>query len=432
MVFNENPSNAINWLMTEAGDVTLWELFLVGLRPEDSHQRLNVNWEANVASLVEVKYNPKTMKEDRKLPAQLATLLLGDRGIYALRRMYAVVSYVLLLRKYNPHWNTVVWELYDALQEGGLVSDLKTHTASEYYCLLKQFHSEGDLSRMTMLEDANHCFKYRAPIEFKGRWWNIYTLLLLYYLPTEATEEMVDILHKVSPSAKSSTNFILGRTEMEVEFNLDGEVVTLNKGRISRSRYTLRAEGASGLVYFPSACHFLAWTALHWVVQNLDRQDMSHLINRDATSLVAPNRVYGDPSPLNLTLDQNNVGHLQYASSERYGHAFLASIWEDKEIYTIPDALAPVYGEGLPAIIQHQAMNLRVGNAAAAMGKSTIWMVLDEKLVQISTSDFQVDKTTKTFNRDSLRTRCQPIVGVQRESSTGLSGFESLLNAFRS
>jgi hypothetical protein len=258
------------------------------------------------------------------------------------------------------------------------------------------------------------------------------TFLQMFYLPVEATEEMMDILHKVSPAAKGLHNFILGDTEMEVMFDVEEDIVTLNKGRISRTRYTLRATGGVDLVYFTSACHFLSWTMLQWVIQGIERSDVSHMINRDCTSLVAPNRVYGDPSPLNLSLDHNNVGHVEYGSCSETGVvAVLGRLWEDKEIYTIPQALNPVYEEGLAAIIQHQAMNLRVGSAAAAMGKSTIWMVLGGKLVQASISDFQVDKTTKTFNRDSLRTRCQPIVEILKESSTGLQGFESLLSQFR-
>ena len=90
------------------------------------------------------------------------------------------------------------------------------------------------------------------------------------------------------------------------------------------------------------------------------------------------------------------------------------------------DSFAPIraaefaYQDGLPVLYQHQLENVRVGEIAAACGKSTVNVTVKckdgmLKTIQVATGQFLVDKATKLFNRDSLLGRCPAIVHIFRK-----------------
>jgi hypothetical protein len=103
----------------------------------------------------------------------------------------------------------------------------------------------------------------------------------------------------------------------------------------------------------------------------------------------------------------------------------------DTDAYAAVTAARLAYDHNLPVLYQHQLESARVGEIAAACGKSTIQLVVklrSGKLrrIKLSLGQFLTDKATKLFNRDSLLGRCPAIVEVVRKDDqpTNDGGFE--------
>ena len=169
------------------------------------------------------------------------------------------------------------------------------------------------------------------------------------------------------------------------------------------------------------------------------------MLNRDATNLVAPSRMYGHPSPLNKASDRCTVGHLKLrlANPGKGCMPSLPEVLNDDSAYAAAEAAKFAFEEGLPVLFQHQLENLRVGLAAAGLGKSTIQMIMDVQTpegatvkakVRLSLGQFLVDKATKLFNRDSLEFRVTPGLEVDIEylNDEDKNESEALLEEFSS
>lgn len=196
--------------------------------------------------------------------------------------------------------------------------------------------------------------------------------------------------------------------------------------RENRNFYTLRIGGTHHWVNCP---HSLWGNQLvNWAVNGASAGSISKAVNRDATELVAPCRLYGDPSPLNKSQDKNTVGHLEMGLPH-WGVTYTGTASMLPNFLSDCDAFAPIkaaefaYEDGLPVLYQHQLDTVRVGEIAAACGKSTVTLVVqltNGKLrkVQLAIGQFLVDKATKLFNRDSLLGRCPAIVTLFRKGES--------------
>lgn len=193
--------------------------------------------------------------------------------------------------------------------------------------------------------------------------------------------------------------------------------------RENRNFYTLRI----GATHHWVDCPHTLWgnQLIRWAVNGASSGAISKAVNRDATELVAPARLYGDPSPLNKSQDLNTVGHLEMGLPS-WGIHYLGNGSMLPDMLTDCDAFAPIraaefaYENGLPVLYQHQLETVRVGEIAAACGKSTIDITVQLKngelrTVQMAIGQFLVDKATKLFNRDSLLGRCPAVVHVFRK-----------------
>jgi len=195
----------------------------------------------------------------------------------------------------------------------------------------------------------------------------------------------------------------------------------LNRG--NRNYYTLRVGDNYHWCDNPHAL----WgnQIIRWAINNASSGSIGKAVNRDSTELVAPNRLYGDPSPLNKSQDRNTVGHLE-ASIPAWGPFYTGPQSMVPDLLSDVDSMAPIrgaefaYEAGLPVLYQHQLETVRIGEIAAACGKSTIELVVklsNGKLrkVKLSIGQFLVDKATKLFNRDSLLGRCPAVVIIHRK-----------------
>ena len=203
--------------------------------------------------------------------------------------------------------------------------------------------------------------------------------------------------------------------------------------REGRFRYTVKSH--SGDKYFwvkgdgQGDLEALGNVMFWWVLEEAPLAYISSLINRDSTNLVAPNRVYGNPSPLNHAPDRDTVGHLMVRTGtpRTEGDPSVIEFFNDTSPYAAAEAAKFAFQEGLPVLFQHQLESLRVGLAAAGLGKSTFEMVLPAwdpqkgsmalAKVRLSSGQFMVDKSAKLFNRDSLEFRCPPLLEAQMEVS---------------
>ena len=193
--------------------------------------------------------------------------------------------------------------------------------------------------------------------------------------------------------------------------------------RENRNFYTLRI----GTIHHWVDCPHALWgnQLVRWAVNGASSSAISKAVNRDATELVAPSRLYGDPSPLNKSQDRNTVGHLEM-NLPSWGPHYMGTGSMLPDMLSDCDAFAPIraaefaYEAGLPVLYQHQLETVRVGEIAAACGKSVINITVELesgelRTVQMAIGQFLVDKATKLFNRDSLLGRCPAVVHIFRK-----------------
>jgi hypothetical protein len=419
---------SITKLLAAYSDITVGELLVAGLVPKEG--RNFPDWRLSLGQLV----TPREFKGQMSvgLPTNVRRWLCPNSSQENVARLQCALDYVLLLRKYNPNWSKYS-ELLELLGSEEVYMPRFAGMAFPEFMGIWSAVNPGSKFH-TMWKGQKHIFSRQVPgnaveavIAGEAVVHGMLELYELLALPEDATASMIDLLAKVSLHKKSGQQFSLSWEE-EIEFQEDGNIVFPTRNRLGRTCYTLDVNGAK--FFYPNPSHLWAWMCIGWTIRALEQQEWSFLINRDATPLLAPNRVYGDPSPLNRQLDHNNVGHLSWDTSGEFapGHTTLGTLWDDKDIYAVSKALPFVWQQMKSVIIQHQANNLRVGSAASAMGKSTVlWQGKNGKLYRVSISDFQVDKLKKLYNRDSLRTRCSPMVGVILREETDGTEFASLL-----
>lgn len=266
---------------------------------------------------------------------------------------------------------------------------------------------------------------------WKGRQWSNSDLLRWWWLQETDFEKW---LSATASKEGDKPNVLLLYNTLWVEWAVDG-VKFPDKLRESRNYYTVRADGVDPeWVDIPH----LIWgnQLMWWCMSGASLGSIGIAINRDATELVAPARVYGDPSPLNKSQDLNTVGclalhlHRVYPMA-RSSEPMIPMILTDTDAYASVSAARLAYDQDLPVLYQHQLESTRVGEIAAACGKSTIKLVVKLKSgklrrIKLSLGQFLTDKATKIFNRDSLLGRCPPIVQVIRKVNqpTNDGGFE--------
>lgn len=259
---------------------------------------------------------------------------------------------------------------------------------------------------------------------WKGRLWGSSELLRWWWLQET---DFGGWLSATASKEGDKPNVLLLYNTLWVEWNGNG-VKFPDKMRESRNYYTVRAGGVEP--EWVDQPH-LMWgnQLMWWAMGGASLGTVGKAINRDATELVAPARVYGDPSPLNKSQDLNTVGslalHLQRVyPMARTAEPMIPMILTDTDAYAAVTAARLAYDNNLPVLYQHQLESARVGEIAAACGKSTIQLVVklrSGKLrrIKLSLGQFLTDKAAKLFNRDSLLGRCPAIVEVVRKDDQG-------------
>jgi hypothetical protein len=263
-------------------------------------------------------------------------------------------------------------------------------------------------------------------VEYEGRCWTEAHLVEWWWIHDA---DFGGLLKACSSEEGKTPNQMLLYNTLWVDWEED-KISFPDKLRENRNYYTLRAGENTHWIDNPH----LLWgnQLLWWSINGTSLGKVGKYLNRDATGLVAPNRLYGDPSPLNQSQDRNTVGHLVAQLGTVYPHQ-VGLFPMTPEILTDTNAFAPTLGAefayeaGLPVLYQHQLENVRVGEIAAACGKSTLVMVFPLKngklrKVKVSVGQFLTDKATKLFNRDSLLGRCPAIVSMERKAKAAEEG----------
>lgn len=255
---------------------------------------------------------------------------------------------------------------------------------------------------------------------WKGRQWGSSELLRWWWLQET---DFGGWLSATASKEGDQPNVLLLYNTLWVEWAEEG-VKFPDKLRESRKFYTVASGGVDP--EWVDQPHLLWGNQLMWwTMAGSTLGTVGKAINRDATELVSPARVYGDPSPLNKSQDLNTVGCLALHLNRVYPMArssepMIPMILNDTDAYAAVTAARLAYDRNLPVLYQHQLESARVGEIAAACGKSTIQLVVklrSGKLrrIKLSLGQFLTDKAAKLFNRDSLLGRCPAIVQVVRK-----------------
>ena len=273
-------------------------------------------------------------------------------------------------------------------------------------------------------------------LRWKGRVWTPTDLLQWWWLQEQ---DFGGYLSAIASKEGDEPNKLLLYNTLWVEWDEDG-VKFPDKLRESRNYYTVRlGKACPAWVDQPHVLwgNQLAW----WSMSGASLGTVGKAVNRDATELVAPARVYGDPSPLNKSQDLNTVGHLALHLTKVYPlgrgtDPMIPMVLTDTDAFAAVIGAELAYQHHLPVLYQHQLESVRVGEIAAACGKSTITLVVklrSGKLrrVQLSLGQFLTDKATKLFNRDSLLGRCPAIVEAIRKEADEANSDQDLFEALR-
>lgn len=253
-------------------------------------------------------------------------------------------------------------------------------------------------------------------------------LLQHWWLP--ASTPFGEFFRAVATAVNTETGSMTLYNTLEVLWE-EGRVFFPGYRREGRFRYTVKSEKGTTYSWIKGEgqgdLECLGNVLFWWVLEEAPLSYISSLLNRDSTNLVAPNRVYGNPSPLNKASDRDTVGHLMVRTGcpRNEGDPTVIEFFNDTSPYAAAEAAKFAFQEGLPVLFQHQLESLRVGLAAAGLGKSTFEMVLPAldpqtgsptiSRVRLSSGQFMVDKSAKLFNRDSLEFRCPPLLEVDMQ-----------------
>lgn len=284
----------------------------------------------------------------------------------------------------------------------------------------------------------------KAPEGFKGELITEADFLSWWWLPNE---RVWDIVNSVSSPVDEEWSMLNGH--LIYKRAEDGGVVLQKRARLSRDFYyvlygtqeigSLFAERQAGEVW--------GNILLQWFLNRTPEEGVSLRINKRATQMVASSRQYADPSPLNNCVDKGTVGRLRArlvgsgskvkAGMTRMSYTFV----NDEGPMSAANAVCAILekDEMYAMSIQHQIKDVRCGDAGSSLGKSTIKakVVFKDGLVffrkdkngkvvkkqipaghvdyiKLLVEQYNVDKSSKLFNRAALEMRVPPLVTVHR------------------
>ena len=359
-------------------------------------------------------------------------------------RTINAVNAVLMYRKVRGSVLPEGW--LDALEQGGYWDKAGTVPTLRWWLTFwghapKVYTPECNWFSQESPEMVNEKFN-----DFKGKRFNESTVLEYWWLPASAP--FGEYFTAVATAVNKENDSVILYDTLEVKWGTD-RVWFPSFRKEGRYRYTWKSwEGDSynwvrgnGEGDIEALGNVLFW----WSIHETPLAEVSAMLNRDATNLVAPSRMYGHPSPLNKASDRCTVGHLKLrlANPGKGCMPSLPEVLNDDSAYAAAEAAKFAFEEGLPVLFQHQLENIRVGLAAAGLGKSTVQMIMDvttpegatvKAKVRLSLGQFLVDKATKLFNRDSLEFRVTPGLEVDIEYLTeeDKNESETLLEEFSS
>ena len=403
--------------------ISIFELFIFGGLSKNPKGKSIVFKTTNASTLEnEVKEysvgdmcDPEWIRSGGKVKSPLASTY----------RTINAVNAVLMYRKVRGSVLPDGW--FDAFQQGGYWDKAGTVPA---FCAwltywghpIKDYTPECNWFSEEAPEFVNEKFN-----DHKGKRFNESAVLEHWWLPADAP--FGEYFDAVATAKNKENESVILYDTLEVKWGAD-RVWFPSFRKEGRYRYTWKSwEGDSynwvrgnGEGDIEALGNVLFW----WSIHETPLAGVSAMLNREATNLVAPSRMYGHPSPLNKASDRCTVGHikLRLATPGKSCMPSLPEVFNDESAYAAAEAAKFAFEEGLPVLFQHQLENLRVGLAAAGLGKSTIQLIMDVQTpegkvvkakVRMSLGQFLVDKATKLFNRDSLEFRVTPGLEVEIE-----------------
>lgn len=405
------------------GSISLWELWFFGGIKKEKEEPLSYTrywYDENINQFSEViELAPDSLCSTDWVDADMQSLegALEDMSFYTVVR---AVNAALMFRLCKGHGNILDEDFLADIKQGGYWD----WSTPRQVRLMLDFW--GHYNAPESLRGNEPWFsEEKLPEGYEGKQWFESDVLDMLWLPAHAPYESFLRAHATDSNDKEG---LLLYDTLWVKYS---EELVYFPGftREGRFRYTWKGEGFKGGEhrYVMGDGHMLGNVLFWWCIGEPPLKHISALLNKDATNLVAPNRVYGHPSPLNKASDRCTVGHLTLSlEGGGKGCPFYLEVDNDNDAYAAAAAAKYAFAEGLPVLFQHQMESIRVGKAAAGLGKSTIIMVLPVQgsdgsikivKVRLSLGQIAVDKIAKLFNRDSLEFRCQPIVDAIRSTS---------------
>ena len=440
--FIQSISNEANWkaLADIIESISIWELWFFGVIQKPKNQPLTYQQSTCVGS--KVTFEKVTLDPSGSAQAEWVNIKfkrlggpLKNSNFYAVVR---AVNAALMFRACKGVETIVSTEFMAALKQGG-------YWDSTTPIQVKMMLDFWGHKTPGIPDSAPNWFSENEyPKGWEGNIWLETDILDMLWLPEAAPYEA---FLKAHATQTNDEGHILLYDTLWVKYTNE-HVFFPSSNREGRFRYTWKGEGELGgeTRWVKGDSHMLGNILFWWCISEPSEKWISGLINKDATNLVAPNRVYGHPSPLNKASDRCTVGHLTLRLDGGGSYPICLEVDNDEGAYAAADAAKYAFEEGLPVLFQHQLESLRVGKAAAGLGKSSIKMVLPVQgpdgsvktvKVRLSVGQIAVDKSTKLFNRDSLEFRCQPLVEAYRtdisdeqakEEASLVDSFDSLVD----
>lgn len=435
--FIQSVSNEANWkaLQSIIETISIWELWFFGVIQKPKNQPLTYQQSSCIGSKVtfeKLSLNPEGFAQSDWVNVKMKQLggPLKKANFYAVSR---AVNAALMFRECKGVDTIMSTEFMAALKQGGYwdsTTPLQVKMMLDFWG-----HKISDVA-----DSAPNWFSEKEPPKgWEGKFWLETDILDMLWLPEAAPYQ--DFL-KAHATQTNDEGHILLYDTLWVKYTNE-HVFFPSSNREGRFRYTWKGEGPLGgeTRWVKGDSHMLGNVLFWWCISEPSEKWISSLINKDATNLVAPNRVYGHPSPLNKASDRCTVGHLTLRLDGGGSYPICLEVDNDEGAYAAADAAKYAFEEGLPVLFQHQLESLRVGKAASGLGKSSIKMILPvqgpdgsvkQVKVRLSLGQIAVDKSTKLFNRDSLEFRCQPIVEAHRAdiSDEQVKAEDSLVDSF--
>lgn len=259
------------------------------------------------------------------------------------------------------------------------------------------------------------------PEGYVGNWLTPQDLVEWWQLPTGLDFRSLLVASATDLDAKTGAFQMMYHTW--VHWNEEEQLVSFTaNGRTSRAIYTL--DGGFREDPLTVWGNFL----VQYLLGGGSKDYLSLLLNKNATDLLTPSVVYGDPSPLNKAVNYNTVGHLKSEPNDATDNGCFCGyqLTNDTSAYAPADAATTALKLGKQVFFQHQLAKIRVGEGAMPLGKSTItpYVCVSEEAaaansrvqagslvaVPLILGQDEVDKASKLFNRDALCVRVTPVV----------------------